>query len=163
MPTLPAKRTDERLFLKGVKNHAEFGSLLKELVLAHDQAAYDKKVARVSVFLAFDGARLAPDWPLRDQVGIRALLSGSLACRSPLNRADLQQDRLAARQAKRSGSGWISWTGSGLAAYFGPISAWQICCLRAARAPREGERVGRTHATSAGEVACPAAPSGIRR
>jgi hypothetical protein len=48
MPTPPPKPTDERLFLKGVKNHAEFGNLLKELALAHDQAAYDKKVVQVA-------------------------------------------------------------------------------------------------------------------
>jgi hypothetical protein len=89
MPTLPSKPTDERLILKGVKNHAEFGSLLKTFVLALDQPAYDKKVARVSVFPAFAGARLAPDWPLRDQVRVRALWTGSPACCSPLNLADL--------------------------------------------------------------------------
>src|ERR1017187_6202596 len=48
MPTLPSKPTDERLFLKGVKNHWEFGIVLKELALSHDQAAYDKKVAQVA-------------------------------------------------------------------------------------------------------------------
>jgi sulfur relay (sulfurtransferase) DsrC/TusE family protein len=31
-----------------VKNHAELGNLLKELGLAHDQAAYDKKVVQVA-------------------------------------------------------------------------------------------------------------------
>jgi hypothetical protein len=48
MPTLPPNSTDERLFLKGVKNHAEFGNLLKALALAHDHAAYEKKVVQIA-------------------------------------------------------------------------------------------------------------------
>jgi hypothetical protein len=49
MPALPPNQTDQRLFLKGVKNHAAFRKLLQDLSLAHNQAAYDQKVAGVAI------------------------------------------------------------------------------------------------------------------
>ncbi|HWX22769.1 MAG TPA: hypothetical protein VN578_22950 [Candidatus Binatia bacterium] len=49
MPAIPPNPTDERLFLKEVKNHAAFRKVLHGLALAHNQAAYDQKVRGVTV------------------------------------------------------------------------------------------------------------------
>ena len=47
MPTLPTNPKDERLFLKGIKNHAAFRKQLADLSISSDFALFDQKVVDV--------------------------------------------------------------------------------------------------------------------
>ena len=48
MPRLPARPSDERRFLKAIRNHAEFRNNLTKLSMTNDLAVFDESVASVS-------------------------------------------------------------------------------------------------------------------
>jgi hypothetical protein len=48
MPTLPTSPTDERRFLKSIRNHAEFRRTLMDLLMMNDLPVFDRQVTSIT-------------------------------------------------------------------------------------------------------------------